>query len=104
MLEAVTGWTCDNEFQTKATKRIMNMRHAFNLREGQKPSDFPAPKRSVGDPPQEEGPLAGCKVDHEALKRNFFAVMEWDETTGNPSRPSLEALGGLDDVVRDLYG
>ncbi len=104
MLEAVTGWTCDNEFQTNAMKRIMNMRHAFNLREGQKPADFVAPGRSVGDPPQTEGPLAGCRVDHESLKRNFFAVMQWDETTGRPSRESLEALGGLDDVIQDLYG
>jgi aldehyde:ferredoxin oxidoreductase len=104
MVEAVTGWSCDHEFQANATKRIMNMRHAFNLREGQKPADFAAPKRSVGDPPQEEGPLAGCKVDHESLKRNFFAAMEWDEQTGKPSRESLEALGGLDDVIQDLYG
>jgi aldehyde:ferredoxin oxidoreductase len=104
MLEAVTGWNCDNEFQTSATKRIMNMRHAFNLREGQKPADFAAPKRSVGEPPQEEGPLAGCRVDHKSLMRNFFAVMNWDEETGKPSRESLESLGGLDDVVQDLYG
>lgn len=104
MLEAVTGWNCDNEFQTSATKRIMNMRHAFNLREGQKPADFAAPRRSVGDPPQEEGPLAGCKVDHKSLMRNFFAAMCWDEETGKPSRESLEALGGMDDVIHDLYG
>ena len=104
MLGAVTGWNCDSEFQRSTMMRIMNMRHAFNLREGQKPADFPAPKRSVGDPPQKEGPLAGCAVDHKALMRNFFAAMEWDENTGKPSRESLEALGGLDDVIQDLYG
>jgi hypothetical protein len=30
--------------------------------------------------------------------------MNWDEETGKPSRESLESLGGLDDVVQDLYG
>lgn len=69
-----------------------------------KKADFAAPKKSVGEPPQEEGPLAGCKVDHKYLKRNFFAAMEWDEETGKPGRESLEALGGMDDVVQDLYG
>ena len=82
----------------------MNMRLAFNLREGQKPSDFVLPPRSVGEPPQKEGPLAGITIDYKTLKRNFFVPMEWDEQTGNPSRKSLEALGGMDDVIKDLYG
>ena len=104
MLEAVTGWTCDAEFQKKAMMRIMNMRHAFNLREGQKPDDFKLPKRAVGEPAQAEGPLTGITVSHDELARNFFTAMEWDEITGKPSRRSLEALGGLDDVILDLYG
>ena len=104
MLEAVTGWSFDPAFQKDTMMRVMNMKHAFNLREGQKPSDFVLPPRSVGEPPLKEGPVAGIRIDHKALARNFFAVMEWDEDMGKPSRKSLEALGGMDDVIKDLYG
>lgn len=104
MIAAVTGWSFGGEDQRNAGIRIMNMRHAFNLREGFKPTDFVLPPRSVGEPPQEEGPLAGKTIDHGALFRNFCAVMGWDEATGKPSRESLQELGGMDDVIEDLYG
>jgi aldehyde:ferredoxin oxidoreductase len=104
MLEAVTGWSFDKAFQKDTMMRVMNMKHAFNLREGQKPSDFVLPPRSVGEPPPKEGPVAGITIDHKALARNFFTAMEWDEDTGKPSRQSLAALGGMDDVIQDLYG
>jgi aldehyde:ferredoxin oxidoreductase len=103
-LEAVTGWPFDQAAQKETMMRVMNMRHAFNLREGLKPSDFVLPPRSVGEPAQSQGPLSGITIDHKTLARNFFAAMEWDEETGKPSRQSLEALGGMDDVIRDLYG
>jgi aldehyde:ferredoxin oxidoreductase len=104
MLEAVTGWSFDPAARKDTMMRVLNMRHAFNLREGQKPSDCAPPPRSVGEPPHTEGPLAGIRVDHKILARNFFKVMEWDEETGKPSRKLLETLGGMDDVVQDLYG
>ncbi|MFA4917192.1 MAG: aldehyde ferredoxin oxidoreductase family protein [Syntrophales bacterium] len=104
LLEAVTGWTFDDTALVKLLKRVMGLRHVFNLREGFKPSDFVLPKRSVGGPPLEYGPLAGVTIDHKAMARNFFAAMEWDEETGKPSCKSLEELGGMDDVVKDIYG
>ncbi|MCJ7833679.1 MAG: aldehyde ferredoxin oxidoreductase, partial [Deltaproteobacteria bacterium] len=70
MLEAVTGWEFDEAFQKETAIRVFNMRHAFNLREGIKPSDVVLPKRSVGEPAQKEGPLAGVTIDHKALARN----------------------------------
>ena len=57
LLEAVTGWTFDDTVQKEILKRVMGLRHSFNLREGLKPSDFVLPKRSVGEPPLEQGPL-----------------------------------------------
>ena len=103
-IEAVCGWTCDAEFQSAAMMRIMTLRHAFNLREGHTPKDYRLPKRSVGEPPQEEGPHMGRTIDHKTLAKNFFTAMQWDGTTGKPSREMLQSLGGLDDVVNDLYG
>ncbi len=104
MLEAVTGWNFDPAVQKQTMMRVMNMRLAFNLREGQNPAEIKLPSRSVGEPPQKEGPVAAVTIDYKALGRNFFTEMEWDGDTGKPGRKSLEALGGLEDVIKDLYG
>jgi len=102
LIPPVTGWNFGEEEEMNAGLRIYNMRHAFNLREGMKPADFQLPKRSVGEPPQTEGPLEGVTVDHKGFIRNFFKAIEWDETTGKPSRSSLEKLGGMEDVIKSL--
>jgi aldehyde:ferredoxin oxidoreductase len=102
LLPPVTGWDFGEEEEMNAGLRIFNMRHAFNLREGMKPSDFQIPKRSVGEPPQTEGPLEGVTVDHKGFIRNFFKAIEWDDATGKPSRSSLEKIGGMEDVIKAL--
>jgi len=102
LIPPVTGWDFGQEEERNAGLRIFNMRHAFNLREGLKPADFQLPKRSVGEPPQTEGPLKGITVDHKGFIRNFFKAIDWDETTGKPSRISLEKLGGMEDVIKAL--
>ncbi len=104
-IEAVTGWDFKQEDALQAGKRILNMRHVFNLREGQKPNDREGmlPKRSVGEPPLTEGPLKGVTVEHKKLAAHFCKSMGWDEKTLVPTRESLESLGGMEDVIRDLY-
>jgi aldehyde:ferredoxin oxidoreductase len=98
----VTGWDFGAEEEKQTGLRIFNMRHAFNVREGFKPSDYQLPKRSVGEPPIEAGPLEGITIDYKALIDNFFEAIEWDKTTGKPSRSSLEKLGGMDDVIEAI--
>jgi len=102
LLSPVTGWDFGEEEEMNAGLRIFNMRHAFNLREGMKPADLQLPKRSVGEPPQTEGPLKGVTVDHKGFIRNFFKAIGWDEATGKPSRSSLEKIGGMEDVIKSL--
>jgi aldehyde:ferredoxin oxidoreductase len=104
-IEAVTGWDFKEEDVIRTGKRILNMRYAFNLREGQKStdSDNVLPKRCVGIPPQTEGPLKGITVDYKKLGDYFIASMSWDKKTLSPTKESLESLGGMEDVVRDLY-
>jgi aldehyde:ferredoxin oxidoreductase len=89
LMEAVTGWSFKSQDQLKAAMRVMNMKQAFNLREGLTPADFTVPARIV---------------DNERLGDNFFTFMGWDRKTGKPSRRMLELMGGMDDVVKDLYG
>lgn len=102
LVQAVTGWSFSDEEEHAAGIRIFNLRHAFNLREGLKLSDFVLPKRSVGEPPLTQGPLQGVTVKHKELIQNFCQAIGWDETTGKPSRASLEKLGGLEDVIKTL--
>jgi len=104
MLEAVTGKPFKAVDQLRAGMRILNMRHAFNLREGIKPSDATIPARAIGQPPLTEGPLAGAQVNAKRIGENFFHWMGWDLETGKPSKRMLELFGGMDDVVQDLYG
>jgi aldehyde:ferredoxin oxidoreductase len=104
-IAAATGWEFKPEEVVQTGKRIMNMRYAFNLREGQKLMDDEnqLPKRCVGDPPQTEGPLKGITVDVKKLGDNFCQSMGWDEETKIPTRESLEKLGEMEDVIKDLY-
>jgi aldehyde:ferredoxin oxidoreductase len=104
-IQAATGWDFKQEDVVQTGKRIMNMRYAFNLREGQKltDDDNQLPKRCVGDPPQTEGPVKGITVDAKKLGDNFCQSMGWDEETKIPTRESLEKLGEMEDVIKDLY-
>lgn len=104
LLAAVTGWDLTDEEVVRIGKRIMTVRHAFNLRERQKPADATLPKRCVGEPPLADGPLKGVTIDHRRLAENFFDAMGWHRETQVPTLESLKELGGLDDVIRDLHG
>ena len=105
-IEAATGWDFKQDDLLQTGKRIMAMRYAFNLREGQKltDDDNQLPKRCVGDPPQTEGPVKGITVDAKKLGDNFCQSMGWDEETKVPTRESLEKLGEMEDVIQNLYG
>jgi aldehyde:ferredoxin oxidoreductase len=102
-IEAITGWTFKSQHSLITGLRILNMRHAFNIREGLKPADFVLPKRAVGDPPLSKGPLANVKLDSDRLAYNFFNFLGWDMSTGQPTVGSLRKLG-LEEVAKDMYG
>lgn len=103
-LEALTGWSFDEEAAFKTGLRIFTMRHAFNLREGLKPADFTLSARTVGKPPLSAGPLEGVTIDTRQLALNFFEAMGWDFETGRPSREALEEIGHLEELIHMLYG
>ena len=105
-VEAVTGWKFTEEDVLRTGKRILNMRHVFNLREGQKPTDRAnaLPKRCVGEPPLTAGPVKGVTVDHKRLGSDFAESMGWYKETLIPTRESLVNLGGMERVIQDLYG
>lgn len=102
-IEAVTGIKISDEESFNTGLRILTIRHAFNLREGIKPSDLTITKRSVGKPALNAGPLAGVTVDNDLLAHNFFEAIDWDFETGKPSLEALKKIGYLDEVIKDLY-
>ncbi|MHA2295375.1 MAG: aldehyde ferredoxin oxidoreductase family protein [Candidatus Hodarchaeales archaeon] len=91
LLNVITGWNYTLESLFLTGKRIMTLRHLFNIREGAIPSDFTLPSRVIGDPPQEKGPLEGITIDVEVLKRGYYEALEWNEE-GIPPDEILEIL------------
>lgn len=102
MLSAVTGWECSMEELLKTGERIANLRHAFNLREGANPKEWKVNPRIIGDPPQNEGPLAGVRADIEEQISTNLEALDWDPVTTKPSKAKLLELG-LDKVAQDLW-
>jgi aldehyde:ferredoxin oxidoreductase len=90
---AVTGWDLDTAEVLTAGARIQTLRHCFNLREGIRPSDVQLPKRMAGEPPQEEGPVAGVTLDMDNLAREYRQAMGWDPQNGKPEENTLKKLG-----------
>jgi aldehyde:ferredoxin oxidoreductase len=102
IFNAVTGWNFSWRDMAEAGERIVNLRHAFNLREGINELKRPVPGRIVGKPPQTIGPLAGVTSDIEAQVYWCLGALDWDRVTTKPSKAKLVALG-LDDVAKDLW-
>ena len=103
-IAAATGWDFSDKDLFEAGKRIFNMRHAFNLKAGQDPTEDILTKRATGEPPLTKGPLKGVTIDIKNLIDQFCEVVNWDKDTLIPTRESLEKLGGLEEVIEDLFG
>jgi aldehyde:ferredoxin oxidoreductase len=99
---AVTGWDLNAAEVLATGARIQTLRHCFNLREGIVPSEVKLPKRMLGQPPQEEGPVAGVTLDVDSLAREYRQAMGWDPDSGRPDDATLNKLG-LKDLV-ESYG
>jgi len=103
-LSEVTGVDYTGDFGHKTGLRSYTMRHAFNLREGITRECNTIAGRVVGKPAMTAGPHEGITVDNEKLADQFFNAMGWDLKTLVPSKAALENLGGLENVIADLYG
>ena len=81
--------------------RSYTMRHCFNLREGLTRKDFYLSDRLIKGP--DKGPLKDVVVDNEAWADTFFDAMHWNPETMVPAKEELQFLGGMDEVIADLY-
>ncbi len=96
-LNAVTGWDLKPDDYLEAGERILNIRKAFNVREGITVKDQLLSGRPVGNPTLKKGPLKGVQLDNEKLKGEFFAVTGWDSDTGGPTPEKMKELQ-IDDL------
>ncbi len=99
---AATGLSFTMEDFLRAGERIATCRQAFNAREGlQFVDDKAVPRRAFGDPPLNDGPLAGITVNYKQMVKNYYKVSGWDEETGMPLPDKLKELN-LEQLVKKL--
>jgi aldehyde:ferredoxin oxidoreductase len=91
-LNAATGWDLPPDAYFKIGERILNLRKAFNVREGLKPEDYKLSERALGKTPLTSGPLKGARVDMDGLMREFYQTVDWDLTTGGPTPAKMKEL------------
>lgn len=102
-MSAVTGWPMSQDDLLKIGERLANIRHAFNLREGINPLKWKVHPRIIGSPPHKAGPLAGVTADMDAQIYWNLGALDWDRVTTKPSKAKLLALGGLEDITKELW-
>ena len=90
---AVTGWDLSADAYFKTGERILNLRKAFNAREGIKPEDHVLTGRAVGEIPLASGPLKGVSINMKHLREEFFNAVGWELTTGAPTPAKMKELG-----------
>lgn len=99
-VELVTGWPVTVEELHRLGERVQSLERAFNVREGFRRRDDRLPRRLVREP------LGHHRLTQEELDRmisGYYAHRGWDED-GVPTPEHLRAVGGLEDVARDLEG
>ena len=101
-VSAATGLNIDSDGASAISRRLINLRRAFNIRHGLKPEDDTLPFRYVSDPPPDGG-SKGQTVPIKPMVYEYYNLMGWDLKTGKPYRRTLEELG-LNDVAQDLWG
>jgi len=92
-LRAATGWDVDEAEFFTIGRRIQTMRHGFNAREGITPNQVTLPGRERGEPPLEDGPLAGIGLDAGAMASGYFDTMGINTETGWPLEETVAELG-----------
>jgi aldehyde:ferredoxin oxidoreductase len=101
-LSAITGWDIDVSELLKTGERIMNMRQAFNIREGFNQLEYEIPGRMLGRPPLTDGKTKGITLDWEEMIEEYYSEMDWDIQTSKPNKRKLIELD-LEWLIKDIW-
>lgn len=103
LLNAATGWDFTYEEACTVALRIANLLRVFNLRHGVGAGpDVEAPSTRYGSAPV-DGPVKGISImpSWEPMLDEYYALMGWDRSTGQPLPKTLKDLG-LGECIADL--
>lgn len=100
-VNAVTGFGFLSGDYSRLGYRIFALRHAFNLREGIKRSDWSWSDRMTR--PSFHAVHENIQLDFNLMVDAFYEAMGYTKE-GVPTLAKLKELGGLEDVIADLYG
>jgi len=100
-LFAATGFDFNTSAAEKHVMRAVNLRRAFNIRNGLVPEDDDLSDRYTNQPPAEGG-AKGSAINVKPMRQEYYDLMGWDQKTGKPFRRTLEELD-LEDVAKDLW-
>jgi aldehyde:ferredoxin oxidoreductase len=95
LIQAVTGWQMSFWELMKAGERRINLMRAYNAREKLDRSHDKLPPR-LFEPLSAEGAFDGKTIDQAEFSDRlveYYEMMNWDPTTGNPTRGKLMELG-----------
>jgi len=92
-LNAVTGWDLSADEYLIIGERILNIRKAFNVREGLVAEDQRLNERAAGGPALQKGPLKGITLDMDYLQEEFFEIVGWSHPSGGPTPEKMKQLG-----------
>lgn len=101
-LKGITGWDIDVSELLKTGERIMNLRQAFNVREGINQLEFKVPERMLGHPPLDSGKTEGISLEWEEMVSEYLDEMGWDKNSCKPTKEKLLELD-LEWVIKDLW-
>lgn len=100
-LEAITDRHYDEEEKRRLGLRLFTMRQAFNLREGIRRSSFTVSKRMTT--PSFHEALGNKTLKFDLMIDSLYDTLGWDRE-GVPSLKTLQELGGMEVVIREIYG
>jgi aldehyde:ferredoxin oxidoreductase len=91
MVNASTGWDTDMDQLMKAGERIFQLQRALSCKLGISAKDDVLPELIMR--PITEGGTEGHVPNMEKMLPEYYALRDWDSTTGKPSKKRLESLG-----------
>jgi aldehyde:ferredoxin oxidoreductase len=97
VLKLVTGYEgfADPRKLMIMGERMVNLKRAFNVREGIRRKDDTLPERFTKEP-MPAGPAKGQVVDLERMLNEYYQLRNWDLETGIPKRETFDRLGMMD--------
>jgi aldehyde:ferredoxin oxidoreductase len=98
-VNAATGWNRSPEEYMEIGRRIQTLRQLFNIKHGIDPLSLKAHPRSIGKPPQDEGPNRGRSIDLGKMMKDYWQEIGWDMETGVPLSGTIDELG-LADITK----